>query len=210
MARAEGAAAKIAADASELGRALDAGQSARLTAARALSGMYVATAGQIPQWLPPARALRRASGWRDPAPRHPVRQAGEGAPSGRVVTTPHCSTFTLLYLCSEAGRRAGHRQKIHVVGCLMAGCLVAGSLVRGEVRTGRAKRARRVVRANAERARGAASAPAAGPHGSPAGSWCVLEGELVDVLVGIASGGGVRIRLLAPPAPGRVMSRIKG
>ena len=48
------------------------------------------------------------------------------------------------------------------------------------------------------------------PHGSPAGSWCVLEGELVDVLVGIASGGGVRIRLLAPPAPGRVMSRIKG
>ena len=87
---------------------------------------------------------------------------------------------------------------------------MAGSLVRGEVRTGRAKRARRVVRANAERARGAASAPAAGPHGSPAGSWCVLEGELVDVLVGIASGGGVRIRLLAPPAPGRVMSRIKG
>ena len=129
MARAEGPAAQIAADASELGRALDAGQPAR---------------------LPPARALRRGSGWRDPAPRHPVRQAGEGAPSGRVVTTPHCSTFTLLYLCSEAGRRAGHRQKIHVVGCLMAGCLVAGSLVRGEVRTGRAERARRVVRANAE------------------------------------------------------------
>ena len=48
------------------------------------------------------------------------------------------------------------------------------------------------------------------PHGSPAGSWCVLEGELVDVLVGIAPGGGVRIRLLAPPAPGRVMCRIKG
>ena len=78
MARAEGAAAKIAADASELGRALDAGQSARLTAARALSGMYVATAGQIPQWLPPARALRRGSGWRDPAPRHPVRSVKAG------------------------------------------------------------------------------------------------------------------------------------
>ena len=200
MARAEGAAAKIAADASELGRALDAGQSARLTAARALSGMYVATASQIPQWLPPARALRRGSGWRDPAPRHPVRQAGEGAPSGRATARVQ----------SSGEGRAGHRQKIHVVGCLMAGCLVAGSLVRGEVRTGRAERARRVVRANAERARGAASAPAAGPHGSPAGSWCVLERELVNVLVGIASGGGVRIRLLAPPAPGRVMSRIKG
>ena len=86
---------------------------------------------------------------------------------------------------------------------------MAGSLVRGEVRTGRAKRARRVVRANAERTR-RRFRPAAGPHGSPAGSWCVLEGELVNVLVGIASGGGVRIRLLAPPAPGRVMSRIKG
>ena len=82
MARAEGAAAKIAADASELGRALDAGQSARLTAARALSGMYVATAGQIPQWLPPARALRRGSGWRDPAPRHPVPvRPGRGHPA---------------------------------------------------------------------------------------------------------------------------------
>ena len=88
MARAEGAAAKIAADASELGRALDAGQSARLTAARALSGMYVATAGQIPQWLPPARALRRGSGWgirRRAIPfLIPFPQAGEVAPSGRV------------------------------------------------------------------------------------------------------------------------------
>ena len=139
MARAEGPAAQIAADASELGRALDAGQPARLPAARALSGMYVATAGQIPQWLPPARALRRGSGWRDPAPRHPVRP-GRGHPADAETTK---SAF-------KAGTRAGHRQKIHVVGCLMAGCLVAGSLVRGEVRTGRAERARRVVRANAE------------------------------------------------------------
>ena len=63
MARAEGVAAEIAADASELGRALDAGQPARLPAARALSGMYVAAAGQILQCLDPSRHADFARGF---------------------------------------------------------------------------------------------------------------------------------------------------
>ena len=80
MARAEGPAAQIAADASELGRALDAGQPARLPAARALSGMCVAAAGQIPQ---------SGRGWRDPSPAIPFLKGGGHFPSGHAKSKIH-------------------------------------------------------------------------------------------------------------------------
>ena len=161
-------------------------------------------------WPPPARYL---SGCRRPepsdaAPAGGIRRRAIPFPSGRGGGTQRTRDGESSVI--RGGTRGTQTENTR--SGMSNGGMSSGRLTRerGDVRTGRAKRARRVVRANAERARGAASAPAAGPHGSPAGSWCVLEGELVDVLVGIASGGGVRIRLLAPPAPGRVMSRIKG
>lgn len=48
------------------------------------------------------------------------------------------------------------------------------------------------------------------PTASPAGAWCVLEGELIHVLVDITSGVGGKIRLLEPPAPVQEVAMCEG